>query len=282
MDTRTSAKQAVTTATVRVNGADLYHEIRGSGPPILFIMGATGDGGAFERVADLLADDFTVVTYHRRGNALSPRPDGWTSTSIDEQADDAAALLRTLGFAPAVVFGTSAGAPILLNLLTCRPDVLRGAIVHELLLKSIVANDGEAREAIDRFFAKVGAALGAGGPSAAMEALLRAMFGDAAYEALDPILRERMLESADSFFSIELAAFNAYVPDPADLARVTVPTMVATGEVDVLGGAFRQSCEWVARHLGTTVRELPGAHSTYLDHPNELAGVIRTFVQGLD
>ena len=100
METTTSTQQTVTTATVRVNGADLYHEIRGSGPPILFIMGATGDGGVFDRVAEQLANEFTVVTYHRRGNSLSPRPDGWKSTSIDEQADDAAALLRSPGVRP--------------------------------------------------------------------------------------------------------------------------------------------------------------------------------------
>jgi|GEM_PF-4432412 len=38
--------ETVTTSTVRVNGAELYHEIRGNGPPLLFIMGMTGDGGA--------------------------------------------------------------------------------------------------------------------------------------------------------------------------------------------------------------------------------------------
>jgi alpha-beta hydrolase superfamily lysophospholipase len=39
-------------------------------------MGATGDAGHFERLAKLLADGFTVVTYDRRGNGRSPRPPG--------------------------------------------------------------------------------------------------------------------------------------------------------------------------------------------------------------
>lgn len=65
-------------ATVNVNGAEIYHEVQGSGPSVLFKQGTTGDGGTFERVADLLADEFTVVTYHRRGNSLSPRPAGGT------------------------------------------------------------------------------------------------------------------------------------------------------------------------------------------------------------
>jgi pimeloyl-ACP methyl ester carboxylesterase len=74
----------VKAATVSVNGTELYHEVRGSGPSVLFISGATGDAGHFERVAELPADEFTVVTYDRRGNSCSPRPAGWDKTSMDE------------------------------------------------------------------------------------------------------------------------------------------------------------------------------------------------------
>ncbi len=41
---------------VSVNGAELYHEVRGSDPPVLLIMGATGDSGHFYTLADLLSD----------------------------------------------------------------------------------------------------------------------------------------------------------------------------------------------------------------------------------
>ena len=60
--------------TITVNGAELYHEVRGSGPPVLLIMGATGDGGHFDALADVLADEFTVISYDRRATAAaSPR-----------------------------------------------------------------------------------------------------------------------------------------------------------------------------------------------------------------
>ena len=39
---------------VVVNGTELYYEIRGAGPPVLLIMGATGDGGHFDALADVL------------------------------------------------------------------------------------------------------------------------------------------------------------------------------------------------------------------------------------
>ena len=88
---------------VAVNGTELYYEVRGAGPPLLCIMGASGDGGHFERFAQLLADEFTLVTYDRRGTGRSPPPPGWVTTSPAEQADDAAALLEALGLAPAAV-----------------------------------------------------------------------------------------------------------------------------------------------------------------------------------
>ena len=42
--------------TLTVNGTALYHEVRGDGPALLCIMGASGDAGHFERLGDLLAD----------------------------------------------------------------------------------------------------------------------------------------------------------------------------------------------------------------------------------
>ena len=93
--------------TITVNGAELYHEVRGTGPPVLLIMGATGDGGHFDALADVLADEFTVISYDRRGNGRSLAPAGWETTSPEEQADDAAALLDALGTGPAAVFGTA-------------------------------------------------------------------------------------------------------------------------------------------------------------------------------
>jgi hypothetical protein len=49
-----------------VNGATLYYERQGIGAAVLFIAGSTGDAGNFTRTAELLADEFTVVTYDRR------------------------------------------------------------------------------------------------------------------------------------------------------------------------------------------------------------------------
>ena len=114
-----------------VNGTTLYYEKQGSGPAVLFIAGSTGDAGNFTRTATLLAGEFTVVTYDRRGNSRSPRPPGWTTTSVAEQADDAGGLIQSLGLSPAVVFGASAGGLIALDLMIRHPQLVRAGIVQE-------------------------------------------------------------------------------------------------------------------------------------------------------
>ena len=128
---------------LEVNGARIYHEVRGSGPSILFIAGATGDGGHFQRVAELLSDEFTVVTYDRRANSRSPRPEGWDSTSPEEQSDDAAGLIEALGIGPVAIFGNSLGAVISLDLVIRHPALVRGAILHEPPMAAGMSNPEE-------------------------------------------------------------------------------------------------------------------------------------------
>ena len=60
--------------TLKVPGANLYHEVRGSGPVLLLICGGVYDAAGYAGLAQRLADRYTVVTYDRRGNSRSP----WT------------------------------------------------------------------------------------------------------------------------------------------------------------------------------------------------------------
>lgn len=267
--------QTRTKGIIEVNGARIYHEVRGSGPSVLFISGATGDAGHFERVAELLSDEFTVVTYDRRANSRSPRPDGWNKTSMDEQADDAAGLLRALGLSPAAVLGTSGGAVILLNLLLRHPEVLRGAIVHEPPMVPVLSNAEEVGAELQSMTEE---GLANVGPRGTMEIFIRQNAGDETFENLDPELRERMLGNAEVFFSTELEGFVSYVPAAEALARVKVPVRVIAG-AENRGVYYYEAAEWVVKQLGTELQEIPGAHAPYFDRPREMAEAIRPFLR---
>src|SRR4029077_16102277 len=181
------------------NGAELYYEVRGSGPPVLLIMGGTGDGGHFDTLADRLADEFTVVTYDRRGNGRSPVPPGWTTTSPQEQADDAAGLVDVLAVGPTPVFGTSSGGNFALWMLTRHPAAVRGAVLHEPGVYALLDDFDAIRSPL-----RAGArqSMYEGGPSLAVEHFWQYIAGDDAWTLLSPALRERLRASASTLFDV--------------------------------------------------------------------------------
>ncbi len=256
----------LTTGLVEANGTRLYHELRGSGPPLLFISGATGDAGHFESVAERLASRWTVVTYDRRGNSRSPRTSG--VTSMGEQAADAAALVSALGLGRVPVFGTSGGAIIALAMLLEQAHAVRAAVLHEPPLAAVVPG---AAEALGALRAGIDQAMAAGGPPAAVEAFVRDAAG-ASYAQIPDGTRARMLGNGETLFGAELEAFVGYRPDEAALARVTVPVrlFVGTDTTPLFSGA----AAWLASRLRVPVARLAGGHTPYFDRPIETADAL--------
>lgn len=261
---------------LEANGIKLYCEVQGSGSPVIFISGATGDAGHFERVAEFLSDEFTVVTYDRRGNSRSPRLDGWGSTSPEQQSDDAAALIEALGISPAAIFAASSGAIIGLDLIIRHPGVVKGAILQEPPMMSVLAHPEEAtrplREAVEGGMAR-------GGPPEAVEAFLRVVAGDVAFENVNPQLRERMLGNGETFLGLEFGTLNSYRPDDATLAGIEVPVRVVAGAESA--PFFIEASRWLADQLDVELKMLSGAHTPYFDRPEEMAEEIRPLLKQL-
>ena len=119
-----SASQDVRTGRVTVDGDELFYEVRGAGEPLLMIPPGGGDGWQYARVAELLADRFRTIVFDRRANGRSTMnaPQNFT---IQQQSDDAVAVLRAVGEESAHVFGNSSGAVIALDLAVRHPDRTR-------------------------------------------------------------------------------------------------------------------------------------------------------------
>jgi len=60
---------------VTTEGDELYYEVRGQGQPLLMISGGGGDGGSYSLIAEILSDEYKVITYDRRANARSTMND---------------------------------------------------------------------------------------------------------------------------------------------------------------------------------------------------------------
>lgn len=260
--------------TITVNGAELYHEVRGSGPPVLLIMGATGDGGHFDALADVLADEFTVISYDRRGNGRSLAPAGWETTSPEEQADDAAALLDALGTGPAAVFGTSAGVSFALCLMVRHPGSVRGAVLHDPGVYALVDNFDAVRAPVR---ALVQEAMGAGGPAAAVERFWCYVAGEAGWNRLAPALRDRLRATANTLFAVELGTYELSLPDKETLTSLAAPVRLLVSEDSL--PFYAEIAGRLGERLGVDVATTPGRHDAYHEYPCEFAEALRPFLR---
>jgi 3-oxoadipate enol-lactonase len=110
--------------TVTVAGHDLHVEQRGSGEPLLLIMGMSGTHLSWgEPFLDLLARDFALTAYDHRGVGRSSRTE--PGYAIADLADDAAGLLDALGLERAHVLGISMGGMVAQELALRHPGRLR-------------------------------------------------------------------------------------------------------------------------------------------------------------
>jgi pimeloyl-ACP methyl ester carboxylesterase len=252
----------------------LYYEMRGSGPALLLITGGAGDAGEWAAVAPGLADGHTVITYDRRGMSRSPRPDGWTATSISEQADDAAGLLRALEAAPAMVVGHSGGASIACELVARHPQLVRHAVLYEAPLLAVVP-DGEA--VVAGFRAVLDRAMADGGPRRAMELFMRANASD---EVVDQVLAsvppadlDRILGNGVVFFELELPMYAEFVPDREGMRASGVPLTVVVG-AENRETWYGAAAAWLAEGTGAELVELPGGHGGLFTHPQALVELV--------
>ncbi|MGI9597950.1 MAG: alpha/beta fold hydrolase [Acidimicrobiales bacterium] len=99
---------------IEINGLDLYYERHGTGPPLLNIGGSGGDLRRSKPERSPLNEHFDVVHYDQRGLGRTSKPAG--PYSMDDYADDAAALIAAVGWESAHVVGTSFGGMVGMNL----------------------------------------------------------------------------------------------------------------------------------------------------------------------
>jgi len=268
--------QDVEAKSVVANGTNLYYEREGTGPAVLFIAGSTGDAGNFSRAAALLADEFSVVTYDRRGNSRSPRRSGWTTTSVGEQADDAAALINALKLAPVIVFGASVGGLIALDLIIRYPQLVRACILQEPSIFFVLPDPTAELSARRAIFSE---ALRPDGPRAAVKALMRYLNDDAVFSAIPANILERMLSNADTIISIETPGFAGWRLEIEDLEKLTVPIalLVATDTLPI----YKAVTAWLAKKIRVQPTRVPGRQGFYYYRPQDLANVLRPILRGL-
>ncbi|MDW4909705.1 alpha/beta hydrolase [Streptomyces sp. ADMS] len=266
---------------VEVNGVELFYEERsGDGDPLVLVHGSWGDHNNWAPVLPALTERFRVLVYDRRGHSRSERPPGQGSRFEDEE--DLAALMETLGFAPAYVAGNSFGASTALGLASRRPELFRGLVAHEPPLMGVVADDTQllplmaaTGERIEGVLAHLRAGETLAGARQFVEEVA---LGPGAWDQLPDQLRQTFLTNAPTFLDEQAD------PDWANLGLGRLPGY--TGPALLTKGT--KSPPWFAEIIARLSGALPQArthtfegagHIPHVTHPDDYARLVTDFIE---
>ena len=244
----------------------------------MLVHGSWVEHRVWNVVVPALADTFRVLSFDRRGHGASGRTQG--QGSMEEGADDLAALIETLGLAPAHMAGVSWGGSIVLNLAARRPELFLSLAVHEPPLFALVADDPDCRAALlelDRVLSAVVDELRAGRMEAGARLYVDTVaFGSGAWAGLADELRRMYVDNAQTYldqclspgqWSVDLAALPDF-PQPALLTQGDQRDPMFGRMLDRVAGALPLAERRTLR--GTS-------HAPQLTHPAAYAQAFRAF-----
>jgi pimeloyl-ACP methyl ester carboxylesterase len=273
----------VQSGRVTTEGDELFYEVRGQGQPLLMIAPGGGDGWHYSFVADILADEYKVITYDRRANARSTMnvPQNF---EISQQSRDAVAVLRAAGETSAFVFGNSSAAVIALDMAKTQPKSVQAVVVHEAPVPRMHLKAGKWQ----RFFASVYLTAFRFGSSLAS---LRFFLGvklpvgqmiKATREV--NIHREKSSEpyigakdAADFLVKQELLPVTNYLPDVEKIKQNEVRVFIAVSKWGLDKKTwYAEVAQILAEQLGCELVTFPGHHGSFLDMPDVFAATLRS------
>lgn len=223
--------------TVHVNGIDLAYVEEGQGESVLFVHGSLNDYRSWGPQLTPFSEHYRAVAYSRRYHWPNAQAGDGASYTITEHVADLAALIESLGLAPAHIVGSSYGALIALTLAAERPDLVRSLVLGEPPLLPWLARLPDGPALMETFLAAArepsAQAFGRGEPEAGVRLFLDGVMGAGAFDRMPPEARAAFLDNAAEMRLETMAPLDHYFPalTSNDVARVDVPTLLVQGEV---------------------------------------------------
>jgi 3-oxoadipate enol-lactonase len=237
----------------------------GEGPPVVLVHGYPLDGAMWSGVARSLSNRFRVFKLDLTGHGENLAAPGG---SVESYADFLEAVLAQIQ-GSAGIAGFSMGGYAVLALMKRSPSGV-GALA---LVDTRAGADDEAGKAARD---KAIEAVRAGGPAAIVDGMVEKLLSPAgrANEGLVERLRRMILRQKPEALESDLAAMRDR-PDSTDfLPRIAVPTLVVTGEADVITPPSEG--ESMASAIpGARFVLIPGAgHMAPMERPGSVASAL--------
>jgi pimeloyl-ACP methyl ester carboxylesterase len=221
--------------------------------PVLGIMGFASDQRLFAGQIATVIETHRFITFDNRGVG---RSSAGPATTIDEMANDALRLLDHLEIERVVVFGVSMGGAIAQRLTLDHPDRISALVLAVTFARPI--------EFMRRQHSLTRAVIDAGAGRAIFEGSLIRMFTPRFFEigkeAVDRLVAAVVSDDYAERASSEVLLAHLEAIDKHDalseLGRITCPTLVVGGYLDVMVPGF--ASEEIAQAI-------PGAHLEMFD-----------------
>jgi len=254
------------------NGAEIYYEISGEGPPILLGHSLLCDGRMWEDVAPQLAEHYRVINVDFRGHRHSTTPGPFT---FDDLAGDWLAILDELNIDRAVLCGLSMGGMTAFCFSLAYPERVAGIIG--------IDTNGDAETLANRIQYRAMAEIYQrfGLIPALQQTTNKLMFARTTLQQRPEIaerLRERVAEHDRKQLTHAIKAVFSRRSFLPELHRLPCPVLLLIGEED-LATPLKWSQRLRRAIPGSMLRVIPRAgHLSAMEQPDAVAELALDFL----
>lgn len=218
--------------TMAVDGTTLTYVEQGAGVPVVFVHGAFSDHRAWDSQREAVARRHRFIALDQRYFGTGAWADGGAQFSPATHAADLAAFIQGVGKGRVYLVGRSYGAGIALATAVQHPELVRGLVLNEPPLPSLVTDPAEQATLADerKGLAPVSATVKAGDDAGATRLFFDWVNGQpGAFEAAPSATRSMHLDNARTV-RLQLASPpNALTCD--QVGRLEVPVTITRGEL---------------------------------------------------
>jgi 3-oxoadipate enol-lactonase len=257
-----------------IHGTNIYYEISGDGPPILFVHGLGGTGNVWHAQRQGLAKFFKVITIDLPGSGRSAKAD--KNYSMERWADQVLGLADALQLDKLTLVGHS-----MTTIMAQKAAAKYGSRLQALVLCGPLT---ELPPAGKEAFVKRAETVLKEGMLAVADAVLAGALTPATREAhpvLAGLYREMLLANDPAAYAVQCQALINGSARP-DQPHIKCPTLILLGDQD--GVTPLGMARAIAAVIATcAIRIIPAtAHLTMAERPEVFNAALLEFLAGLD
>jgi pimeloyl-ACP methyl ester carboxylesterase len=270
--------------TARVNGVDLFYEEAGEGTPLVFVHEFAGEARSWHLQVRFFTRRYRTIAYNARGYPPSDVPEDPKAYSQDQAVDDIRGLLDALGIRKAHICGLSMGGYATLHFGLRYPERALSLVVAGAGYGSVPGDRERFRRDVEetaRRFERDGmkavAEFYTKGPT-------RVQFKDKDpagwQEFYDMFCAQSAKGHALTMRGVQMSRPSVYELE-AGMERMTVPTLIVTGDED-------EPCLEPALFMKRKIRSsglvvMPKAgHTVNLEDPDAFNRAVLDFLTAVD